>query len=544
MPCESDFAERSPKQLCADAEQERSSVGPSNRASTSTTVDNLPPRRARQRDIRDMVDTAARSRLDYLWAAAVAENDWAFQCSKSTAVQAFVDAALAFAKPYTLPSPYKVGGPLPLKLRANTEELEKPMRDSWGKRGCSLTCDGWTCLKGRGLVCIIALNDMAPVIVETVDSKTTKKTGGYLAKLLRNSISKVGDKAVVLVVMDNAVNNRRAADILRPEYPSIFFNNCAVHVLDLILHDFGKIREVKRVLSQVHRVVMMVKASASAVTLFHEVFSELALVRPGATRFGTNAIMLARFFEVKKALRQMVISEEWEEIAVAKQDEGKAVRSLLLDEAFWDCATAVLRIMQPMYDVLRVVDTQALVMGQVYGLIPEATVKTNKAAEAGAAMLVKRTSLLMAKDKPSFQVEIKAILAKRWDGQLHNPLHALGWLINPRNQYMGEVRNDKEVRSGAEAFIAAREKDVAQRTLLQTQLAQFHKGEGRLGSHDARLAATVFVAGGRLTDAEWWWMYGGGGGGAAGACSDGAVTAGNVIRGGALLVRDCACAKA
>ncbi|CAI7822330.1 unnamed protein product, partial [Closterium sp. NIES-54] len=126
-----------------------------------------------------------------------------------------------------------------------------------------------------------------------------------------------------------------------------------------------------------------------------------------------------------------------------------------------------------------------------------------------AAMLVKRTSLLAAKDKPSFLAAIKAIIAKRWDGQLHNPLHALGWLLNPRNQYLGEVREDQEVISGAEEVIQARGGDVAQRTLIQAQLAQFHKGEGRLGSPDARWAAKVLVEGGRLTDAEWWWMYGG-----------------------------------
>ncbi|CAI5524147.1 unnamed protein product [Closterium sp. Naga37s-1] len=128
-------------------------------------------------------------------------------------------------------------------------------------------------------------------------------------------------------------------------------------------------------------------------------------------------------------------------------------------------------------------------MGQVYGLMLEATVKTNVAAQAGAAMFVKRTELLLAKDKPAFLAEVKAILVKRWDKQLHNPLHALGWLLNPRNQYVGEVREDEEVRSGAEAVI--------------------HKGEGLLGSPDARWAAKVLVAGGRQTDAEWWWMYGG-----------------------------------
>ncbi|CAI5957127.1 unnamed protein product [Closterium sp. NIES-64] len=352
-------------------------------------------------------------------------------------------------------------------------------------------------------------NDTGPVIVKTVDSKTAKKTGEYLAGLIRTSIAEVGGKKVVQVVMDNASNNRRAADILQDGFPAVFFNNCAAHVLDLMLHDIGRVRAVRRVLNQVHRVVMIVKGSASAVTLFHELFSTLSLVRPGATRFGTQVIMLARFLEVKKALKEMIISEEWELVAVAQSEEGRAVRHLLLDEVFWECATAVLRLMTPVYEVLRVVDTRALVMGQIYGLMLDATVKTNNAAEAAAKMMMKRTALLPAKDKPAFLAAIKAIIARRWDSQLHNPLHAMGWLLNPRNQYGKEVKNDPEVRLGAEAVIQARGEDVAQRTLLLVQLTQFHKGEGLIGSDDARWAATVLVASGRLTEAEWWLMYGG-----------------------------------
>ncbi|CAI5529923.1 unnamed protein product [Closterium sp. Naga37s-1] len=456
-----------------------------------------------------MGDTGARAQLDYLWAAAVAENDWAFHNSTSKAVQAFVDAAVAFGKPYNLPSPFRMSGALLQKLKVDTEELVKPMKESWSTTGCTLSIDGWTCLKSRGLVCVIAHNDTAPVIVDIVDSKTSKKTGEYLAGLISNSIETVGPKNVVQVVMDNASNNKRASDLLRADYPSIFFTNCAAHTLDLMLHDMGNIRAVKRVLSQVHRVVMMVKGSASAVTLFEDLFSKLSLVRPGATRFGTQVIMLSRFLEVKQALRSMVISEEWEGIAVAQKEEGKAVRKLLLDDVFWECGTAVLRLMTPVYEVLRTVDTRALVMGQVYGLMLEATVKTNEAAEAAATMLVKRTSLLVAKDKPAFMASIKAIIAKRWDGQLHNALHALGWLLNPRNQYSGEVRTDAEVRRGADEVFQARAVDVAQRALLSVQLTQFHKGEGSLGSDEARWAATHLVACGRLSDAEWWWMYGG-----------------------------------
>ncbi|CAI5944390.1 unnamed protein product [Closterium sp. NIES-64] len=456
--CKSDYA----KQLRATADQERSTTenasGGSTCASTSS-VEAPPVRRSRQRDIRDMTDQVAHNRLDYLWAAAVAENDLAFNVSKSKSIQAFVDAVIMYAKPYTLPTPYKVSGPIAGQAEG-------------GLRGPAAAAEG-------------ELEDQ------------------------RGAITTVRPKHVVQVVMDNASNNKNAASKLSADYPHIFFTNCAAHCLDLMLHDIGKIPAVKLVLSQVHQVVMMIKGSASAVVLFRELFTKLSLVRPGATRFDTQVIMLGRFLEVKRALRAMVISEEWEDVAVARTEEGMEVRKLLLDDVFWDCGTAVHRLMTPIYEVLRVVDTRAQVMGQLYGLMLEATVKTNAAAETAAAHFIKRTGLLLPKDRSTFLTSIKAIIARRWDAQLHNPLHAIGWLLNPHNQYIGEVRNDKEIRKGVDEVIQARGGDVQQRITLAAQVAQFHRGEGRLGSDDARWATTTLVEAGRMTEAEWWFLFGG-----------------------------------
>ncbi|CAI7850863.1 unnamed protein product [Closterium sp. NIES-54] len=460
--CKSEYA----KQRRATADQELSSAGNgsggSNRASTSTVDPPPPASRSRQRDIRDMTDTNAQNRLDYLWVAAVAENDLAFNVSKSKSIQAFVDAAVVYGKAYTLPTPYKVSGPLLDKLKADTKDLVRPMKESWKTSGCMLSVVGWTCIKSRGM---------------------TSNTGVYLAGLIEGAMKEVGPKHVVQVVMDNASNNKTAANNLRSEYPHVIFTYCAAHCLDLMLHNLGNIPAVKRVLGQVHRMVMMVKGSASAVILFHELFSKLSLMRPGATRFGTQVIMLSRILEVKRALRAMVISEEWEEVAVARTEEGMEVRKLLLDDVFWDCGTAVLRLMTPIYEVLRAVDRRAQVMGQIYGLMLEATVKTTEAAEA--------------------------IIAKRWDAQLHNCLHAMGWLLNPSNQYMEEVKNDQEIRKGADEVIQSRGGEVSQRITLAAQLAQYHRGEGQLGSDDARWAAMTLVEGGRMTDAEWWCLFGG-----------------------------------
>ncbi|CAI5961897.1 unnamed protein product [Closterium sp. NIES-64] len=199
-----------------------------------------------------------------------------------------------------------------------------------------------------------------------------------------------------------------------------------------MLHDIGRVRVVRRVLNQVHRVVMIVKGSASAVTLFHELFSTLSL----------------------KALKEMIISEEWESVAVARSEEGELSAS-----SSW---------------------------------------MSQNDDETHRSLAGQRQAGLSGRHQ--------GYHSKEWDAQLHNPLHAMGWLLNPRNQYGKEVKNDPEVRLGAEAVIQARGGDVAQRALL---LAQFHKGEGLIGSDDARWAATVLVASGRLTEAEWWLMYGG-----------------------------------
>ncbi|CAI7787867.1 unnamed protein product, partial [Closterium sp. NIES-53] len=203
----------------------------------------------------------------------------------------------------------------------------------------------------------------------------------FCSDLIRTSIVKVGDTKVIQLVMDNASNNKSATAILGEGYPSVFFTNCAADCLDLMLHDMGKICIVKKVLTQVHRIVMMVKGSASAVALFRTIFSKQELVRPGTTRFGTHVIMVTRFLEVTEKLRQLVISDQWKEVAMSKTEDAKKIRKLLLDDIFWESVKLVQQLMMPIYNLLRAVDTRALVMGSIYGMMLEATVAVNEAAE-------------------------------------------------------------------------------------------------------------------------------------------------------------------
>ncbi|GJP36100.1 hypothetical protein CLOM_g20627 [Closterium sp. NIES-68] len=95
----------------------------------TTSTDPAPTaKRSRNRDIQGMVDKAGRDALDLLWAMAVVENDWAFRVSQSPALQSFVEGVVAYGKPYTLPSVYKVSHPLLAKLKTDTEALMQRSR--------------------------------------------------------------------------------------------------------------------------------------------------------------------------------------------------------------------------------------------------------------------------------------------------------------------------------------------------------------------------------------------------------------------------------
>ncbi|GJP53179.1 hypothetical protein CLOM_g12365 [Closterium sp. NIES-68] len=157
----------------------------------TTSTDPAPAAKcSRNRNIREMVNLAGCDALDLLWATAVVENDWAFRVSQ--------------------------------QLKIDTEALMQSIKDSWASSGCSISVDGWSDMKNRGLVWIISMNDTAPVVVAVLDTSTNKKTGTYLASLIRPALVEVGDNRVVQVVMDNASNNKKAADELREGYPSIF----------------------------------------------------------------------------------------------------------------------------------------------------------------------------------------------------------------------------------------------------------------------------------------------------------------------------------
>ncbi|KAM3714889.1 hypothetical protein ACJW31_01G367200 [Castanea mollissima] len=76
--------------------------------------------------------------------------------------------------------------------------------------------------------------------------------------------------------------------------------------------------------------------------------------------------MLKRLFQVKQHLRNMVISEEW--MSYREDDVGKAqtVKDYVLNDLWWDKVAYILRFIGPIYEMLRVANTNAPILHKIY----------------------------------------------------------------------------------------------------------------------------------------------------------------------------------
>ena len=86
------------------------------------------------------------------------------------------------------------------------------------------------------------------------------------------------------------------------------------HALNLLLQDWGLSQWASSIVEDAYKIVRFMKASDVPLALFHKHatihIQGLSLLSPGAARFVTNFLMVARILDVKEALKQIVTDIE------------------------------------------------------------------------------------------------------------------------------------------------------------------------------------------------------------------------------------------
>ncbi|KAJ1383181.1 Ribonuclease H-like superfamily [Sesbania bispinosa] len=191
------------------------------------------------------------------------------------------------------------------------------------------------------------------------------------------------------------------------------------------------------------------------------------LVRPGMTRFATAYLTLSCLNDNKISLMSMFSSNEWKSSRFSSTPEGRKVQRMALDSRLWKNIIICLKAFVPLMTVLRLVDSdEKPAMGFIYD---------------GMDCAKEKIKINFGNVKKSYE-PMWNIIDERWDNQLHRPLHAAAYYLNPHFHYDPNFRDDDvEVKQGLYNCMARLVSDLNERSKIGMQLADFHYARGLFG---------------------------------------------------------------
>uniref|UniRef100_A0A0R0K6W7 BED-type domain-containing protein n=1 Tax=Glycine max TaxID=3847 RepID=A0A0R0K6W7_SOYBN len=295
-----------------------------------------------------------------------------------------------------IPSYHDIRVPLLKKEVEYTENLMKGHREQWVKYGCTIMSDAWTDRKQRCIINFLINSQAGTMFLKSVDGSDFVKTGEKLFELLDAIVEEVGEENVVQVVTDNGSNYVLAGKLLEEKRKHIYWTPCAAHCIDLMLEDIGKLPLIRKIIRRAINLVGFIYAHSSTLSL------------------------LKKFTNKRELL--------------SKEPKGKEAAKVVLMPSFWNSVVYTLKVMAPLVKVLRLVDGERKpAMGYIYEAMDKA----------------KETIIKSFNNNGSKYKDVFAIIDKRWNCQLHRPLHAAAHFLNPEFFYNNtDLEFDFEVTNG------------------------------------------------------------------------------------------------
>ncbi|CAI5478859.1 unnamed protein product [Closterium sp. Yama58-4] len=233
------------------------------------------------------------------------------------------------------------------------------------------------------------------------------------------------------------------------------------------------------------------------------------VLKPAGTRFGTQFIAVQRLCEVRSALTQMVLSQEWRDWAKGRKPPVEPFADMIMDAVWWKGAEFFVALLKIPFVVMCKTDSTAKgMMGKIYDLMLQLTEDINaKLEEEEAGLVLSSTE----------RTEVTNIVQKRWDHSMACAMHVVGRILNPVNQEEGIFRTDLECTRVFKAFVARhfggqtvtrKEGDELRAShVIQDGLTAFNTLQGSFGLPDA-ITDRELVKAGKKTAVDWWTWHG------------------------------------
>ena len=175
-----------------------------------------------------------------------------------------------------------------------------------GLFGQTLVSDGWTDANGKPLINVLLVCPGGEQFLEAIDTSGETKSMAYIAELLGKHINQDVD----LVVMDGACAG--AIALLTEEHPWLSGVVCTTHSLDLLMKDYCNMAFAAGTLSQAKELIRFINNHQKPRAMFLQI-SEVVLLSPANTRFGSYFIMVERLLRCEASVRGLLGSRNFQD---------------------------------------------------------------------------------------------------------------------------------------------------------------------------------------------------------------------------------------
>ncbi|CAO2826127.1 unnamed protein product [Amaranthus hypochondriacus] len=272
--------------------------------------------------------------------------------------------------------------------------------------------------------------------------------------------------------------------------PTLFWTPCAAHCIDLMLEDMDKHISIHTsTIRKVRQITTYIYSRTLLLTWMREFTKGRELIRPAITRFATSYLTLRCLNEHKGSLLALFASSKWKSSKFASSVEGKRVQRIVLDtRGFWQGVVTCLKGALLLVKVLCMVDSdENPAMGFIYEVMAQAKNQIKENFNG-----VEKNNY-----KPIFD-----IVDERWADQLHRPLHAAAYYLNPQFQYSPTFQASADIKIGLYNCLQRMVPDADERLKIDLQMDAFKNARGLFGLSTAIMIRT------KKNPADWWDSYG------------------------------------
>lgn len=347
------------------------------------------------------------------------ENKIDFGVARSPSYQLMVNAITKCGYGFAGPSAETLKTTWAERIKSEISQEGKGFEEEWGTTGCTIIMESWTDNKSKAFVNFLVSSPSRTFFHKSVDASAYFKNPKHLAELVDSVIQDIGPENIVQIIVDNSLSLAGITTHVAQHYGTIFVTPCASHCVNLILEDICKVDWVSRCISQAQTITKFIYNNATMLDSMKKITGGQDLVKTGISKHVSNFLSLQCLLKHKPKLRSVLHNLDYSPTAPFMNKPQISCLDIIEDNEFWRAVEECVAVSEPFLKVLREVSGGKPAVGYIYDCMTRAKDSI-------------RTYYIMDEAKCKTFVDI---VDRRWQNQLHSPLHSAAAFLNPSIQY-------------------------------------------------------------------------------------------------------------